>query len=83
MSPVPLAMKLDDWDRRMNLHFAGDNGVGKTWLAKLLSLSMSTKPSATFPGAGANFQMLDIMRYDALDETSRACLCRCLLCQPQ
>jgi len=58
-----LRLKMADWDKRLNLHLAGDNGVGKTWLAKTIGAALSMKPSPQFPGSGTNFHMVDIAPY--------------------
>jgi len=69
-----VTLKMGDWDRRINLHFAGDNGVGKTWLAKTIGAALSMKPSRRLPGSGTNFHMLDVLQYIDLDQSDNVVL---------
>eukprot|EP01001_Neometanema_parovale_P007105 NODE_3425_length_1222_cov_108.072793_g3251_i0.p1 GENE.NODE_3425_length_1222_cov_108.072793_g3251_i0~~NODE_3425_length_1222_cov_108.072793_g3251_i0.p1 ORF type:complete len:365 (-),score=42.44 NODE_3425_length_1222_cov_108.072793_g3251_i0:63-1157(-) len=50
-----ISMKLDQPDKQVNMHFAGDNGVGKTWLSRLISSAMFSKSSRLWPDAGQGY----------------------------
>jgi MoxR-like ATPase len=52
--------KLDNPDRQINMHFAGDNGVGKTWLARKISIALSRNSSAMWTDAGGIFFQIDL-----------------------
>eukprot|EP00667_Euglena_gracilis_P014436 EG_transcript_14953 len=65
-----LSLRMGEWDKPLNLHFAGDNGVGKTWLAKIVSMALSTRASTVFHGAGTNFLQVDLQRYSHLDKSA-------------
>eukprot|EP00906_Rhabdomonas_costata_P029809 RCo042109 len=55
-----LSLKLDNPQDRIHMHFAGDNGVGKTWLAQLISAALSGRRSSDWPSAGDTFYQVDI-----------------------
>eukprot|EP01006_Ploeotia_vitrea_P049993 TRINITY_DN67399_c1_g1_i1.p1 TRINITY_DN67399_c1_g1~~TRINITY_DN67399_c1_g1_i1.p1 ORF type:complete len:380 (+),score=23.83 TRINITY_DN67399_c1_g1_i1:31-1140(+) len=54
------AVKFAHPDRPLTLHFAGDNGVGKTWLARLTSRALFQKEHPSIDNVGDGFVQLDI-----------------------
>eukprot|EP01012_Entosiphon_sulcatum_P051850 TRINITY_DN71217_c0_g1_i1.p1 TRINITY_DN71217_c0_g1~~TRINITY_DN71217_c0_g1_i1.p1 ORF type:complete len:359 (-),score=61.30 TRINITY_DN71217_c0_g1_i1:70-1125(-) len=62
-----LLLKLATATRPTAMHFAGDNGVGKTMLAKLLSRAMFRNPHALIDGAGDGLLFIETSQYRGLE----------------
>ncbi|EAN82433.1 hypothetical protein C3747_42g168 [Trypanosoma cruzi] len=59
-----IAAKLENPDKPLVLHFAGDNGVGKTTLAQIISLSLGLRCHDTACETGDSTLVLSGVSYD-------------------